>query len=75
VQNLSEPVALSVTRAGDSVTFQWPAYPGGFHLESTAKLRSPPTWSIVTNIAQVDLGRSTVTIPARDSTGFFRLAQ
>ena len=75
VQNLSEPVALSVTESGASAMFQWPAYPGGFHLESIAKLTSASPWSVVTNSVQVDFERNTVTIPTRDSAGFFRLAR
>jgi hypothetical protein len=75
VQNLSEPVALSVTRTGSRATLQWPAYPGGFHLESRPGLGGAFLWNIVTNAAQSDGSRYSVTVDASALGTFFRLAR
>lgn len=78
VQNLSpEPIVLLASRTGTSAQFQWPAYPGGFHLKSTTKLTTSPIWTLVTNATQIDFERgiATVTIPATDSSRFFHLSR
>jgi hypothetical protein len=75
VQNLSEPETLSVTHAGLSAQLQWPAYPGGFHLETTAAFTPISTWTVVTNPVQNDFKQNTVTIPTSDPNRFFRLAR
>jgi hypothetical protein len=75
VQNLSEPVALSMTRTGSRATLQWPAYPGGFHLESSPELGGAFLWNIVTNAAQGDGSRYSLTLDASALSTFFRLAR
>ncbi len=46
VQNLTEPVGLSVTHTGNFAQFQWPAFPGDFHVETTLQLTSAPIWRL-----------------------------
>jgi hypothetical protein len=75
VQNLSEPVALSVIHTGSFVTLQWPAYPGGFHLESSPRLDGAFSWNIVTNAAQSDGNRYSVSVEVSAPSTFFRLAR
>ena len=75
VQNLSDPTALSANHSSSSVLFQWPAYPGGFHLESAPTLNSLPTWTRVTNPVQTDGLQNTVALQPSDSARFFRLAR
>jgi hypothetical protein len=64
-----------VAQTGASAIFQWPSYPGGFHLESTPKLNAASTWTVVTNAAQIDLNQTTVTLQTPDPTRFFRLVR
>ena len=75
VQNLSEPVALSVTRTGGLASLRWPTYPGGFHLESTQKLDGPRAWNIVTNAVLSNGNQFTVTVETTNASDFFRLAR
>ena len=75
VQNVSDPIALSISRNGIAIDLVWPAYPGGFHLESKTKLNAAAPWTAVTNRVQVDANQNIVSVTAMDSIRFFRLAR
>ena len=65
---------LSVLRSSENVTVSWPAVDtAGFALEQTGPLAAPAGW--VTNSATVtnDGTNKSVTLPATNSSQFFRL--
>jgi hypothetical protein len=65
---------LSVLRSGENVTVSWPAVDtAGFALEQAGPLAAPAGW--VTNSATVtnDGTNKSVTLPATNSSQFFRL--
>lgn len=63
---------LSVSATGGNVTVSWPLAPAG--LQSTTSL-TPANWQNVTTPATTNNGVVSVTLPATNSTLFFRLAQ
>jgi hypothetical protein len=65
---------LSVLRSGENVTLSWPAVDtAGFALEQASPLAAPAGW--VPNSATIadDGAKKSVTIPATNSSQFFRL--
>ena len=54
------------------VTIAWPAYPGGFTLETAAGLDSPIIWEPASATVIQTNGSNVVTVPAT-STRFHRL--
>jgi hypothetical protein len=65
---------LSVLHSGEQVTISWPAVDtAGFALEQAGPLAAPAGW--VTNSATVtdDGANKSVTLPATNSSQFFRL--
>jgi len=67
------PPILAIAPAGSDVVLQWPASPGGFHLESTTNPASPSDWT--TNIWPTTTlnGYVMVTNPTAAGQMLFRL--
>ncbi len=66
---------LSITTAGNgSVTLSWPASPVEWVVESSAGL-SPAQWQLVGVVPTVEAGWFSVTLPATNQSGCFRLRE
>jgi uncharacterized repeat protein (TIGR01451 family) len=74
VKTIVQGVALSATRSGANIVISWPAAAVGYTLESAPDLRSPPTWTPVTDPpAQLVGDQKTVTVGVTNASLFFRL--
>ena len=63
---------LEIARAGSKVTISWPAAYTGFELQQASALPAAK-WNTVTNTVDVIADRSSVTVEASGSQGYFRL--
>jgi hypothetical protein len=71
---LPTPPGLEVSRSGNNVTVFWPsADTAGFTLEQTVSLTPPISWVSSTGTVTDDGTNKSVTIPATNSSQFFRL--
>ena len=64
---------LKPTRTGGNLKLTWPPAVTTFRLEAAAHLLAPIPWMNVTNTVQFTNGFNTVTLPATNGPGFFRL--
>ena len=71
----SVAVSLSVSHSNNARIISWPSAAAGFQLEATASLKSPITWSLVTNGISDDGNFKTFVLPAGSASTnqFFRL--
>lgn len=67
------PPTLSISESGGSVSIRWPSG-GSYSLQYSSRL-APANWQPVTVSPVTANGVNTVTLPATNSTEFFRLAQ
>ena len=66
--------ALSVLRSGENVTVSWPTVDSaGFALEQTGPLAAPSAWVPHSATVTDDGANKSVTLPATNSSQFFRL--
>ena len=65
---------LFITQANGSVALSWPATATDLRVESSPSL-SAPEWQLVDVVPIVEAGRQTVTLPATNRSGYFRLRQ
>jgi hypothetical protein len=70
---MNNPPLLSVSLSGGSVTLSWPESATDFVLEATAELSSLADWQPVPDAPVILNGKSSVTLPANQSSRFFRL--
>ena len=64
---------LKLMRIGGNLKLTWPPAVTTFRLEAAAHLLAPIPWMNVTNTVQFTNGFNTVTLPATNGPGFFRL--
>ena len=67
------PPVLAIAPAGSNVLLQWPASPGGFHLEASTHPASPSDWTTNAWLPVLVNGFNTVTNPTSEAQSFFRL--
>jgi hypothetical protein len=65
------PPRLTLARTGNNVLLSWPAYAGGFQLESTPQLGPAASWSSVS----ISSGQTSFVTTAEAERRFFRLRQ
>jgi hypothetical protein len=69
------PVPLSIQHTGASVVLLWPTNSASFTLQSSFSLTLPVTWSTVPGSPALSGTNYTLTLPATNSTRFFRLVR
>jgi hypothetical protein len=69
------PVALSIQPAGSDVILSWPVSAFGYTLQSNGSLTQTNAWAPVGQPVIPVSGFNTVTVPATNSTLYFRLKQ
>ncbi len=72
---LTLAVNLAQSNAGNAVTLSWPSYALGFTLESSAALGGVASWTTVPQSPSLQNDRWQVTLPATNSSRFFRLSR
>ncbi len=63
---------LSETYAGGNVTLSWPQWASSMQLYSATQVANP-SWNAITNIPTLSNGMLTLTLPATNSSRYFRL--
>ena len=71
---ITSPLRLTITPSGANIIVSWPAGATGFQLQYSPSLPTSGNWAPVTQTPVVANNQSTVTLPASESAGFFRLA-
>ncbi len=73
IKTIVQPVLLSISRSGATVTISWPASALGYVLEGSSSL-SPQAWSQITVPPPTVIGdQKVVTLGASNSARYFRL--
>jgi hypothetical protein len=70
--NDTDKISLTIRQSNGVVTIAWPAYPGGFTLETTARLNFPIIWEPASATVIQTNGSNVVVVPAT-GTQFYRL--
>ena len=71
---ITSPVRLTITPSGANIIVSWPAAATGFQLQHSPSLPQPGNWTPVMQTPVVANNQSTVSLPASESAGFFRLS-
>jgi hypothetical protein len=66
-------VSLGITNSGGNVLLNWPIYPAGFVVESTASITPPATWSTVNQTPVVTNDQNRILVNSSSGNQFFRL--
>jgi len=65
--------SLAITRSGSNVTLSWPSGATGFSPVAAGNIQTNATWTPITNAPTLQNGKQNLTLPATNSSRFFRL--